>query len=822
MKFKLRSLAVALALTVPSLAVAGKNEVKVDSYTSPSGQSFHALHVNAESLPGTATIAEQHVILVDTSASQVGEHRKQAIATAEALIQQLPADSQIYLAAIDLKLNSLTNGFVAANATEVKDGLTKLARRVPAGSTNLHGGLKSLLSMTNGKSTSVIYIGDGLCSADLITADNLKNLIAELQSNKMMIHSYAVGPKTDVQLLGVLALRTGGVVIEDTPEAKVDATAIALKNATTAPVLYPNSIQFTSANGLMNVLPKEALPLRKDRSTVYLAEGDIDGDVKATVGLNNQRSELSLTQTQPNNANVFLSAMWTRCSSDNGLSVPTAGSSVLKVASREFDAGITNMIAAAERALVTHEFEAAANIAKNVQSYDPQNAQAKVVLKTASKIQTRQASFVQGQPVPEGKLLAQIEDRAGPPTDEESDLASKYEGLRKVATEKLRLEVARSIEAARETFEIDPSQSIDEVKRQIGAVSSASDIDPDARKQLERRLNGVLAELRSRKNTVELANRRAQERLSEIAARQRVIDNINFEEERLQQLIDKVRALMQDGVRGNDAAFYEAEAVARVAVRTRPGNGPSAAALFGAEAAGQLADAFRLRSLRADRFLATLTQVELSHVPFPDEPPIRYPTAEVWKALTERRKKWASVDLKKNSPNEQRIRSALDDETEIEFVDTPLKDAMDYLADLHNITIILDEVAISDEGIATDEPINMILSGITLRSALKIVLERLDLTWIIEDEVMKITSATAAEEKLETRVYPVADLVIPIQSAGGFGQGGIGLGGGIGGGGGGFGGRGGGGFGNQGGGQFGGGQGFFSVPPADPNAKKKP
>src|SRR5262249_44204837 len=85
------------------------------------------------------------------------------------------------------------------------------------------------------------------------------------------------------------------------------------------------------------------------------------------------------------------------------------------------------------------------------------------------------------------------------------------------------------------------------------------------------------------------------------------------------------------------------------------------------------------------------------------------------------------------------------------------------------------------------------LDGISLRSVLKLLLEPLQLTYIIEDEVMKITTATSAGAKLSTRVYYVGDLVIPIrtvQSAGiGQGQGG----------GGGFGGAGG----NQGGGQFG-------------------
>ena len=71
----------------------------------------------------------------------------------------------------------------------------------------------------------------------------------------------------------------------------------------------------------------------------------------------------------------------------------------------------------------------------------------------------------------------------------------------------------------------------------------------------------------------------------------------------------------------------------------------------------QLNQAFRLRQMRADKFLATLEQVELSHIPFPDEPPVLYPAPEIWKQLTERRRKYASVDLHKASKAEERIQA---------------------------------------------------------------------------------------------------------------------------------------------------------------------
>ena len=78
------------------------------------------------------------------------------------------------------------------------------------------------------------------------------------------------------------------------------------------------------------------------------------------------------------------------------------------------------------------------------------------------------------------------------------------------------------------------------------------------------------------------------------------------------------------------------EAVARVAWELNPYSGTTAAAIYDSEAAGQLDKAARIRSMTMDAFLAALYQSELAHIPFPDEPPVVYPPAEVWQALTSR------------------------------------------------------------------------------------------------------------------------------------------------------------------------------------------
>lgn len=107
---------------------------------------------------------------------------------------------------------------------------------------------------------------------------------------------------------------------------------------------------------------------------------------------------------------------------------------------------------------------------------------------------------------------------------------------------------------------------------------------------------------------------------------------------------------------------------------------------------------------------------------------------------------------------EARIEAALNQRTELNFVDASLKDCLDFMKDYHDIQIWIDEVALQDAGIDPSKTVNLEVSGITLRSALRLMLDREGLTFVIEDEVLKVTSRPAALIRHTTRVYPVSDL----------------------------------------------------------------
>ncbi|HZN37130.1 MAG TPA: hypothetical protein VFB80_25035, partial [Pirellulaceae bacterium] len=108
---------------------------------------------------------------------------------------------------------------------------------------------------------------------------------------------------------------------------------------------------------------------------------------------------------------------------------------------------------------------------------------------------------------------------------------------------------------------------------------------------------------------------------------------------------------------------------------------------------------------------------------------------------------------------ERRILAELRQPAQIEFVETPLADAATYLSDRHAIPIILQEKALTEAGINLDAPVTKMLNGVSLRSALRLLLKDLDLTFDVRDEALLITTYEEAESRLHTVAYPVHDLV---------------------------------------------------------------
>lgn len=113
------------------------------------------------------------------------------------------------------------------------------------------------------------------------------------------------------------------------------------------------------------------------------------------------------------------------------------------------------------------------------------------------------------------------------------------------------------------------------------------------------------------------------------------------------------------------------------------------------------------------------------------------------------------------------INAALDKKISLDFDKTSLHDAASFLADKSGINIIIDTRGLDDVGIGVTAPVTFKVEQIMLRSALSSMLRELDMTWTIRNDAILLTTPEEVESRLETRIYPVLDLVLP-QEGGDF------------------------------------------------------
>jgi hypothetical protein len=119
-----------------------------------------------------------------------------------------------------------------------------------------------------------------------------------------------------------------------------------------------------------------------------------------------------------------------------------------------------------------------------------------------------------------------------------------------------------------------------------------------------------------------------------------------------------------------------------------------------------------------------------------------------------------------NSPEtdaaEARILRSLETPVSVEFEDRPLIEVIQYFSGSMGVSMRIDERSLEDASIAADTPVSCDFQSITLRSALRSMLGRLDLTYVIKNEMLIVTTPEKAGNELITRVYLVRDLVVQV------------------------------------------------------------
>ncbi len=97
----------------------------------------------------------------------------------------------------------------------------------------------------------------------------------------------------------------------------------------------------------------------------------------------------------------------------------------------------------------------------------------------------------------------------------------------------------------------------------------------------------------------------------------------------------------------------------------------------------------------------------------------------------------------------------LDQSTSYSFREESLLAVVNNLSQQHDLPIVIDQRSLEEIGESTDVPVSIDVREVSLRSALRMLLDPLDLTYQIRDEVLQVTTTATAESNLLGAIYRV-------------------------------------------------------------------
>ena len=172
---------------------------------------------------------------------------------------------------------------------------------------------------------------------------------------------------------------------------------------------------------------------------------------------------------------------------------------------------------------------------------------------------------------------------------------------------------------------------------------------------------------------------------------------------------------------------------------------------------GVSATAASLAEVQTTRLEAERRQVVASHdMDRSAMAPVRdYELPGNWKELSERRLKAYGL-----STEDKAILDALAAPIKVEFKSSKLQDVIEYMSNQMKRTIILDKSALDEAQLNYDTPVSCSFkTPVATRTALRALLNSVNLTYVVREGVIHVTSSARAKDMMVTRSYYIGDLV---------------------------------------------------------------
>lgn len=356
------------------------------------------------------------------------------------------------------------------------------------------------------------------------------------------------------------------------------------------------------------------------------------------------------------------------------------------------------------------------------------------------------------------KLTLLQPKRLVPSSEKKSGELSEIEKVQLEAeakTRRLYREVTSELANAEQTKSDAPLDSLDLLERLRRRVDS-SDVDDKAKRSLI-----VLVDRALKEQKVYIDANRAKIDLDIIN------DSVKSEmarEDARDQAIDQEVSTLTDTFNGliRDRRYGEAEVIAKQVGELLPGSTIATQMFHNARTKTMLLRNQDLRNAKEDGFLNELLAIEESSIITNPNNPMSYTDGETWRQMSIDRLGGADSDSRL-SEAEQAIRRKLSNKVNIKFRNRPLGEVLNDLSAMSGVPIVIDDRALSSVRITPELPVTLQLQDpIELKSALNLILEQSELTHLIKNDVLMITTRQVKESNVWTKTYRVTDLVTPI------------------------------------------------------------
>ena len=794
------------------------------TYKTQKDETYFALQLQPK-LQANARMPRDILLLVDSSASQAAAPLEISRKVAALFADNLQADDRLSIMTISNDSKQISRGF--RKKEDAIASVKELAKEYASGGTNLKKGISDAVSSFEsiaGRQRVLVFMGDGMSIAGPIDGADRAGLCKEMIGKEVVFFPVPIGSRMDPANLHGLASGTGGICMRMLPGDWVEDLHKRLQSAIEVPVLYSVALQLPKE--VSEVYPSKLPPLRSDAPTLVVGKLEAGKTLEYKLEGKQLGKEVSLSVSEAipvsEPENYFLLQVVQQWKNVKDTPALIQADRALAFAAEQNQVAVSDLKDKAQWALREDKFDAASRLFNQALEIDPQDGEAKNGSKMVQKLRDGKLTLEQirkevqptkGETIvrigAQGKKIrvpvAQVPVEKDAPEKpvlpvpapngpvagiNEGDILKETAARRAVADQQATQTVDEIIRNANRLVTRDPDGAYEMLKRILDTTQTNPDLSPKGQSNLvgriERALQGVKREGRRVKSDQD-------ERLQLLAnadARSAQTKMVVNQQERISERMRVYHNLM------NQARELEASKQANTIRQDMVNLGlPVPQAINAAYTVGQrgfyLREMRDLQRLRDDKWLATLYEVERSHIPFPDEPEIVFPDASYY-ARRKEYKDWADFSEKRKAkygtstfgddaplPRTIEIKNTLLKQVRwpgLKDGDFKLSEVLEQLSRVYNLEFDINEKAFAADGVmdvnsqivaSADKPLPPVNGSIS--TVLKKILGRIPAgstaTFLIRRESIEITTGAAAISEKVVRIYPVADLVYPPPSA---------------------------------------------------------